>query len=1014
MIDLNTFLARPDDLLLSRDRLHDRPDEFAAIHDYLGRQVRAALQSPVLRVTDKRQLPPSGDARDYFSFGTYWWPDPERTDGLPWVRRDGEINPDSMHSDTGRVRKLCQRIWHLALGWLFLGDARAAEAGAEQLRAWFLDPQHAMRPHLRYAQAIPGRVEGRSHGIIDTRDFRFVCDAASILLESGAWKDADHAALQVWMGKFLDWLLESAAGRKECDESNNHGTWYSAQVLAIALFCGRMRLARELAEGVSRRIDQQIDGKGFQAEEFKRSRPLTYCSMNLQAFFDCACLAESAGLDLWHYRSDKGGSLEKACDWLLPYLMDADNRIEREIVDYQPENYLDLFQRAARQYGPCFRPEALALDTKRVVRSIAGLLWPAIPEQRKSRAGELKLQQQDQAVRAIARHWGAIDKKRRTRWWNVPAIVQEINLRVCGEPINGVSQGSYRMLKTLANGRVFDHGVSVGAGSASKEMSLLTAGLVQRFTIYELSPDRIRAGRAAADNKGLGDRISFIEGDAFAADIQDGTYDLVHWNNALHHMFDVDAAIEWSRRILKMDGLFFMDDYVGPNRFQWSQSTLALASQIRRLLPEGYLTRETDPDQQVPVDVRRPSVQRIIREDPSEAPDSERILDSLARHFPRAFVIPTGGAIYNLALTHTLHHFNPDDARDNALLKSLMLLDEAALSRPDIDTHYAVAFAWRSGKKIKLSATSSFDPEPSDSVPPWKRLLKAVLPEPVQERLVHFQQVVTQQIGSRPPKLAVDSAQGSKAPESTGDPETDGETAADLIDPEGSFQCPLCESRLKGFLPGGPKRRPNAKCPSCGALERHRAAWVYLRDHAHWLKEGDEPVRLLHIAPETPLEQCFRKFAHVDYLSADLEPGRAMLEMDLTATGQPDQCFDVIFCSHVLEHIPDDVAAMRELHRIVRAGGEVYIQVPLRGPTTYEDPAITTPEGRLEAFGQEDHVRLYGMDIRERLQAAGLEVELVYPTRDLPEAESKAINAGRGQCLIVCTRPVAARSTEPL
>jgi SAM-dependent methyltransferase len=109
----------------------------------------------------------------------------------------------------------------------------------------------------------------------------------------------------------------------------------------------------------------------------------------------------------------------------------------------------------------------------------------------------------------------------------------------------------------------------------------------------------------------------------------------------------------------------------------------------------------------------------------------------------------------------------------------------------------------------------------------------------------------------------------------------------------------------------------------------------------------------------------------------------------------------------VLEHIPDDAAAMRELHRIVRPGGVVYIQVPLRGDTTYEDASITTPEERKDAFGQEDHVRVYGTDIRQRLEAAGFAVAFVYPTRNLRDAEAEALNAGRGQCLIVCTRPAS-------
>lgn len=275
------------------------------------------------------------------------------------------------------------------------------------------------------------------------------------------------------------------------------------------------------------------------------------------------------------------------------------------------------------------------------------------------------------------------------------------------------------------------------------------------------------------------------------------------------------------------------------------------------------------------------------------------------------------------------------------------------------------------------------------SLPGWQRLARRVLPGPVRVWLNHLNRArlrwqQKRVAGPSPAEVACAPA---------------------LADPDGPYECPLCERRLRGFLPGGPGGRPNAKCPVCGSLERHRAAWVYLREQATWLQGDDGPVRLLHVAPEAPLERRFRELGHVNYTSSDLEPGRAMVTMDLTNIAAPDAQYDVIWCSHVLEHIPDDTAAMREMHRIVRPGGVVYVQVPLRGDATYEDASITTPEGRKDAFGQEDHVRVYGTDIRQRLQVAGFAVAFVYPTRDLPEAE--ALNAGRGQCLIVCTRPAS-------
>lgn len=207
------------------------------------------------------------------------------------------------------------------------------------------------------------------------------------------------------------------------------------------------------------------------------------------------------------------------------------------------------------------------------------------------------------------------------------------------------------------------------------------------------------------------------------------------------------------------------------------------------------------------------------------------------------------------------------------------------------------------------------------------------------------------------------------------------------LDPNGRCYCPVCCNRLARFLPAGNPPRSNAKCPACGALERHRAAWVYLEQTAGWLKPGKSRpdtsrIMLLHIAPEAPLEKKFRQLKHVEYLSADLQPGRAMIAMDLTATQLPSDQFDVIFCSHVLEHIEDDLSAMREMARILKPDGVAYIQVPLRPGKTYEDQSIKTPEGRLAAFGQADHVRIYGHDIVDRLENSGFRAEIRRPGID--------------------------------
>ncbi len=145
-----------------------------------------------------------------------------------------------------------------------------------------------------------------------------------------------------------------------------------------------------------------------------------------------------------------------------------------------------------------------------------------------------------------------------------------------------------------------------------------------------------------------------------------------------------------------------------------------------------------------------------------------------------------------------------------------------------------------------------------------------------------------------------------------------------------------------------------------------------------------EPVKLLHLAPEKPLMDLFIKQNNIDYLTADLNPEQVMVKMDITAIQYPDNIFDAILCNHVLEHIPDDRKAMRELYRVLKPGGWAILQVPVSKilEQTYDDITITSPQDREKYFGQKDHVRIYGKDYTQRLKEAGFTVDAYKWTKD--------------------------------
>ena len=189
-------------------------------------------------------------------------------------------------------------------------------------------------------------------------------------------------------------------------------------------------------------------------------------------------------------------------------------------------------------------------------------------------------------------------------------------------------------------------------------------------------------------------------------------------------------------------------------------------------------------------------------------------------------------------------------------------------------------------------------------------------------------------------------------------------------------ECPVCGSRFRKFLPYGRlKSRPNALCPKCMSLERHRLIWLYLKDRTSFF---DQSFDFLHIAPEACYIRRFEKLHGERYITADLESPLAKVKMDIHEMPFEDNSMDAVMCNHVLEHVADDKKAMKEIIRVLKPGGWAILQVPFFYPlpdTTLEDPSVVTPEEREIMYGQNDHLRKYGKDYGNRLASAGFTVK---------------------------------------
>jgi SAM-dependent methyltransferase len=231
-----------------------------------------------------------------------------------------------------------------------------------------------------------------------------------------------------------------------------------------------------------------------------------------------------------------------------------------------------------------------------------------------------------------------------------------------------------------------------------------------------------------------------------------------------------------------------------------------------------------------------------------------------------------------------------------------------------------------------------------------------------------------------------------------------------------NYYCPVCRShtrlqhtlgvdseviREKEIIGAGVR---TALCPVCNASDRIRLLYLFLKKRTRLLSD---PIRLLHFAPEPPLEYIFKKHKNIRYLSADLYQEGVMETIDITAIPYPENSFDAILCNHVLEHIPDDALAMGELYRVLSPGGWAVLQVPFSKvlDTTYEDPSIVSEEDRERVFGQKDHVRIYGWDYSKRLENAGFRVE-AYTWADDPDPafHDPRLNLNRDELVFFCSK----------
>ncbi len=334
-------------------------------------------------VTNKTLLPASGDIHDYYSLGPYFWPDTTKPGGLPWIYKDGVVNPSSMNYDTDRKRfeEFEKELECLIFAYYFSDNPKYAFKAMEYMDIWFVDDATKMNPNANHASARPGRNDGDRVGVLNFVKVQSAITALQIFENKGILSEKTKVGVNQWIEEWSLWLQTSELGKAERAAGNNHGTWYDYQLMGLLLYEGDTVKAKALAnEYKTNRIAKQIDTQGKQPEEISRTKTVNYSAMNLWSMTWFAYMAQQVGVDVWNYSTSDGRSIKKAFSFLEPYVLNPESWTLPNISNGGPVNAINTLWRPL--FGKAmtiFREDLLPAgeNTYEHLSAVEKLQWPA-------------------------------------------------------------------------------------------------------------------------------------------------------------------------------------------------------------------------------------------------------------------------------------------------------------------------------------------------------------------------------------------------------------------------------------------------------------------------------------------------------------------------------------------------------------------------------------------------------------------------------------------------------------
>lgn len=342
-----------ENLKNNKTLIQNNDAEMLSALDDLRSEVESLFKLPKRSVTEKHNVTGIESNNDFVSMGPYWWPDPSKSDGLPYIRKDGQTNPEVRKiTDKTYLNELSNMIYKLGLLYYYTGENKYAIEAVNRLKVWFLDPDTKMNPNLNHGQYIPGRNQGRAEGVIDTRVLIPLIDGVQLLKASPEWSSTMENGINEWFSTFLNWLETSELGVQASKQINNIGTAYYMQVIQFNIFLGNSGKARTYAyDKLPELIDNQIDNNGVQVHEVKRTNSWSYSLHNLSYWFNIANMLEVVGVDLWNLKTKNGKSLNMAFEFLLPYATGQQSWEDKQLrnVDYA-NSFNNLYQLSKEKF----------------------------------------------------------------------------------------------------------------------------------------------------------------------------------------------------------------------------------------------------------------------------------------------------------------------------------------------------------------------------------------------------------------------------------------------------------------------------------------------------------------------------------------------------------------------------------------------------------------------------------------------------------------------------------------